>query len=321
MNKERYKSILLTGVILFSIITFLSCSAKKVPEKAETKAEETKDNNNPVERIIAEGNQGSPDKKVQIPENTNESGITEKVPWENDQKFMAAQQQNGAFERMAAYRTVLHDPLPGEEYNVHLGASMLAGTVINPGEEFSQNKKIGPYVELRGFKKGPTYDGSKLITTIGGGVCKIASALYNVVILSNLQVTERHNHQMPVPYVPYGQDATVWYNKHDFKFKNNTASPVLVWAQGVGNILYIGFYSSHKAPKVEWHHEILSKEKAPTVYKDVPSLTSGAERKVSDGLDGATVRSWVTVENPDGSKSEKQLGKSYYKPLPTIIER
>ena len=34
---------------------------------------------------------------------------------------------------------------------------------------------------------------------------------YNVAVLSNLKIIERHNHSMPVPYVPYGQDATVAY--------------------------------------------------------------------------------------------------------------
>jgi hypothetical protein len=111
---------------------------------------------------------------------------------------------------------VLKDPLPGEESNVHLAAKILSGAIVNPGEIFSQNERIGPYSESRGFQKGPTYNGSKLSTTIGGGVCKIASTLYNAAILSNLPIVERHPHGMPVPYVPYGQDATVSYGKIDF---------------------------------------------------------------------------------------------------------
>ena len=47
--------------------------------------------------------------------------------------------------------------------------------------------------------------------------------VYNVVKdVSNLEITERHNHSAPVAYVPEGEDATVSLQSGlDFKFKNN----------------------------------------------------------------------------------------------------
>lgn len=249
------------------------------------------------------------------------SGETTAVPWENDDKFKTAMKKDDTFVLMAAYRTVLRDPLPGEEYNVHLAARLLAGTLVKPGEVFSQNEKIGPYTQYRGFQKGPTYIGSQLTTTIGGGVCKIASTLYNVTIFSNLLVIERHPHGMPVPYVPYGQDATVAYGAKDFKFKNNTSFPILIWAQGVDNILYIGFYGKTKPSKVQWHHKMLKVYQAPKVYKINTNLPAGTEKLILEGMDGAVVKSWVTIENPDGTTTTKQLGESYYNPMPHIIEK
>jgi vancomycin resistance protein VanW len=249
------------------------------------------------------------------------SGETTEVPWENDEKFKSAQIKNDVPVLMAAYRTVLRDPLPGEENNVHHGARILAGTVVEPGEVFSQNKKIGPYTQYRGFQKGPTYIGSKLSTTIGGGVCKIASTLYNATVLGSLPVIERHFHNMPVPYVPYGQDATVAYGAKDFKFKNNTSFPILIWAQGVDNILYIGFYGKVKPPRVQWHHEMLKVHKASKVYRINSNLPKGSEKIILEGMDGGVVKSWVTIENPDGTISTKQLGISYYNPMSYIIEK
>ena len=249
------------------------------------------------------------------------SGPATSLPWENSEDFKKAQQKNNTLVLMGAYSTVLRDPLPGEEYNVHLAASRLAGTVVDAGKVFSQNKKLGPYTEDRGFQKGPTYVGSQLTTTIGGGVCKIASTLYNVSILSNVQIVERHAHGMPVPYVPYGQDATVAYGARDFKFLNNTSSPMLIWAQGVGNTLYIAFYGSSKPPKIEWHHETLSVQKAPTVYRVNPSLPDGTEKLVLEGMDGAVVRSSITITNSDGTSTVKELGNSTYKPMGYIKEK
>ena len=249
------------------------------------------------------------------------SGAVTTVPWENGEEFKKSREENGTYVLMAAYRTVLRDPLPGEEYNVHLAARLLAGSVVKPGQIFSQNQKIGPYTESRGFRKGPTYNGSVLTTTVGGGVCKIASTLYNVSVLSNMSIMERHAHSMPVPYVPYGQDATVAYGVLDFKFRNDTSEPVLIWAEGIDNILYIAFYGKAEPPEVEWHHERLQVLKAPIIYKRNRELQPGVEKVLLEGMDGAAVRSWVTIKNFDGSVMTKQLGTSYYMPMAHIIEK
>lgn len=249
------------------------------------------------------------------------SGPVTTVPWESDTNFKNKQKETGAYVRMAAYRTVLRDPLPGEEQNVHLAARLLAGTVLQPGQVFSQNSTIGPYNRERGFQIGPVYSGTQVKTTIGGGVCKIASTLYNVTVLSNLPVIERTAHIMPVPYVPYGQDATVSYGVNDFKFKNDLSYPILIWAQGVGNILYIAYYGQNQPPKVEWHHQFLERQKTWKVYHKNPSLPEGQEKIVVKGMDGAVVKSWVTITKKDGSTSNKQLGNSIYKPMPYVIEK
>ena len=249
------------------------------------------------------------------------SGQITSLPWEQEADFLQAKQDNGVDVLMAAYRTVLVDPLPGEEYNVHLAAQMLSGRVIAPGEVFSQNQEIGPYDESKGFKEGPTYIGSQLVTTIGGGVCKISSTLYNVAVLSNLEIVQRYNHSMPVPYVPYGQDATVAYGGRDFQFKNNTSFPILVWARGIGNTLYMAFYGKEQPPKIEWHHDVTDIQKAPAIYKENPELSSGVERTVVEGMDGATVKSRITITWSDGTNETKNMGTSYYRPMPSIIER
>lgn len=249
------------------------------------------------------------------------SGATIIVPWENDEDFKNVQQEHDTFILASAYRTVLRDPFPGEEGNVHLAARLLAGTMVNSGQVFSQNQAIGPYTQSKGFQKGPTYLGPQLTTTVGGGVCKLSSTLYNVAALSNLQIIERHAHSMPVPYVPYGQDATVAYGSRDFRFKNNTPYPILIWAEGIDNILYIAFYSKIIPPKVQWHHEILQTKKAPTIYKKNPDLPAGSERILIEGMDGATVKSWLTIETFNGEYVIRNMGNSHYNPMPHIIEK
>ncbi len=249
------------------------------------------------------------------------SGPVNRVPWEKDPEFLKAQEENNTFVMMAAYRTVLPNPLPGEEANVHLGAKYLRGKVIKPGEVFSQNFAVGPYSQWRGFQEGPVYLGNQLSRTTGGGVCKIASTLYNVAVICNLPVVERHAHSMPVPYVPYGQDATVNYGAKDIKFTNNLSHPILIWSQGVGNNLYVALYSNSKPPQVKWHHKVLKIQKAHKVYKNNWSLPEGEEKLLYPGMDGALIKSWVTIEDKDGKPEIKQMGSCWYSPMPHIIEK
>jgi len=257
----------------------------------------------------------------QVTETTLVSGPEINLPWDFELEFIKSKEINNTPVLMGAYRTVLKDPLPGEEFNVHLAARMLCGIVLQPGEIFSQNGTVGPYTEERGFQRGPTYIGSKLTTTIGGGVCKIASTLYNVCVLSNLNIIERHNHSMPVPYVPYGQDATVSYGAKDLKFKNNTEGNIMIWAQGIDNVLYMGFYGIQEPPSISWNHEVLKKTSAQKIYKINPSLPKGYEKVLIDGMDGATVKSSLTIEEKDGTIIKKEMGISNYSPFPTLIEK
>jgi len=248
------------------------------------------------------------------------SGPERNMPWINDSEFIEAVARNKTYVMLGGYKTVLKDPLPGEEYNVHLAADMLAGIVVKPGAIFSQNDAIGPYIESRGFRKGPTYIGTMVTTTVGGGVCKIASTLYNVAVLSGVKITERHNHTMPVPYVPYGQDATVSYGNKDFKFMNTTDSDILIWAKGVDNVLYMAFYGSRPAPAVEWVHEVLETTKAPVVYRINTSLAEDEKRLLMEGMDGAVVKSWIRIG--EGNEAEmKYMGLSRYQPMPHLIEK
>lgn len=242
------------------------------------------------------------------------------LPWENDPLFREALEKNKVPIKMAAYRATLHDPLPGEEDNIGIAAGKIAGKVVQPQQVFSQNNSIGPYTRQMGYQAGPTYAGNKVTTTVGGGVCKIASLLYNVVTLSDLQVIMRYPHSMTVPYVPPGQDATVYTGVKDFRFLNNTNGPVLIWSQKVGNTVYMALYGTQKAPKVTWHHRVLKRQNYWSLERLNPALRPGEEKIAIPGQEGLIVHSWVTIEYPDGTQTTKKMGPSWYSAIPCVIE-
>lgn len=243
------------------------------------------------------------------------------LPWEDDRDFLAALQKVGNPRLLAAYKATLKDPLPGEDYNIGLAAKRVAGTVIYPGKVYSQNRTIGPYTKERGYRPGPTYKGTSLITTVGGGVCKIASVTYNIATLCNLDIVQRYPHGMTVPYVPPGQDATVYYGVKDFQFRNNTDHPILLWAAKVNNDLYMAAYGFMSPPKVTWHHKVLKRFDFSRQYRSNPKLAPGEENVFHKGAEGYLIKSWVSIEKDDGSATIKNKGLSYYSPFPEIVDR
>lgn len=312
-NKRAILLFLIFGFISLTIL--LSTSFKQSNERDITLQE------NSAETAQATNEENKEKNSLKLVQERMYSGPVAWVPWEKNPEFLKAQEENNAFVMMAAYCTVLPNPLPGEEANVHLGAKYLQGKVLKPGEVFSQNLTVGPYSQQRGFKEGPVYLGTQLSRTTGGGVCKIASTLYNVAVLCNLPIIERHPHSMPVPYVPYGQDATVNYGAKDIKFTNNLSHPLLIWSQGVDNRLYIAFYGESKPPKIKWHHEVLKIQKAHKIYKNNWLLPEGEERLIYPGMDGALIKSWVTIETRNGKSEVKQMGSCWYSPMPHIFEK
>lgn len=250
-----------------------------------------------------------------------DTAYTGPLPWEHDLRFWKTVTEQKAFIRMAAYRARIKEPIMSEAYNIALAADTLAGTVVRPGEVFSQNRRLGPYTPERGYREGPTYAGNRLITTCGGGVCKIASLLHTTVVFSDLEVVERHPHSMTVPYVPPGQDATVYYGMRDFRFRNNTGYPIVIWADTVGNELYMAIYGRVIPPRITWYHEIRKTFPAPRQYQYNPALPPGTEKVASHGLDGVLVRSWLTIRSANGRTATKQMGLNFYRPCPEIVER
>jgi hypothetical protein len=248
------------------------------------------------------------------------SGKVNNLPWRNNKDFLKAKENHDTPLLLAGFCAVLKNPLPGEEYNVRLASERIRGNIIQPSKIFSQNSTLGPYTKSKGYKDGASYIGGNIIMTEGGGVCKIATTLYNLAALSNLEIIERYNHSMPINYVPYGQDATVAYGVKDFRFKNTTDNTILIWSQMIDNRLYIGFYGKEKPPQVVWNHEVTNIIKPSIKYIKNEKLKPGEMVTILNGMDGATVKSTTTITKSDGSYKIKNMGTSIYAPLPKLIE-
>ncbi len=111
---------------------------------------------------------------------------------------------------------------------IYSATSKINGAIVYPGETFSLNEKAGPYEKEEGFVKEKVYENENVTLKAGGGVCQVASTLYNAAVKADLEIIERVQHSQPSQSVPWGQDATLAYGLSDLKIKNNFGFPLKI---------------------------------------------------------------------------------------------
>ncbi|MCL2463053.1 MAG: VanW family protein [Defluviitaleaceae bacterium] len=126
------------------------------------------------------------------------------------------------------YETEFSLEFKSRNTNIALAAKAIDNVVVEPGETFSYNEAVGPTTKANGYKKARTFFKGQKTYGYGGGVCQVSSTLYNAVEAAGLEVTERHEHSLPVEYVPDGKDAATSYGGVDLKFENNLDYPIRI---------------------------------------------------------------------------------------------
>lgn len=139
--------------------------------------------------------------------------------------------------------TVFNTQDTGRTENIKIATNDINNTILMPGEEFSFNDSTGPRDAKSGYKEASIIMDGEFVTGIGGGVCQVSTTLYQAALKSDMEITSRQNHGLPISYVPMGQDATVAYGYIDLKFKNNKKYPVYVESFVKGGEIYMRLYS------------------------------------------------------------------------------
>ena len=130
---------------------------------------------------------------------------------------------------LGTFKTSFKSSNSNRSKNVKTGAGHIDGTVLYPGEEFSAYAYVSPFSVENGYEMAGSYLNGKTVDSLGGGICQVSTTLYNAVLKSELEVTERYNHSMIVNYVDPSADAAIAESAgKDFKFVNTTDAPVYI---------------------------------------------------------------------------------------------
>lgn len=222
---------------------------------------------------------------------------------------------------LATFSTNYQASKVGRTTNLKLAASKINGTVLLPGEEFSYNKTVGERTIAAGFKSAPIFSAGKVVDGLGGGICQISSTLYNSVVMANLDITERRNHQFVTSYVKAGADATVVWGSQDFKFKNTRKYPIRITASVEGGVATVQVWGVKE--EVEYDISIETKKTATISYKTQyvqdPKLPVGEQKVTQPGSNGSKVEAYKVTKLNGEVISRTLLSKDTYNAMTKII--
>jgi len=210
----------------------------------------------------------------------------------------------------SGYSTSLNGRSEEQRGNALLAGRDLDGVIIPPGATFSFNQRVGARDRGKGYRAAPylTSDGL-LVDTPGGGICQLASTIYNAALLGGVEIVERHPHSRVVPHVPPGRDATISSWRKDLKLKNPFPTPLLLRISAEGGRLTASFRS---VAEKDFRVEILSEQ----VVLEPQSVTGQGVKRQNGGT-GFSTSTWRVTEK-GGVKSRELLSEDFY-PAPSRI--
>lgn len=205
--------------------------------------------------------------------------------------------------------------------NLRLAANKINGTVLLPNEEFSYNAVVGERTINAGYKMAATYSNGAVVDGLGGGICQISSTLYDAVVMANLKITTRRNHQFVTSYVPAGKDATVVWGSQDFKFVNSRKYPVRITASVQGGVATVQVWGIKE--DVEYDISIETKKIAiiPPATETIQdaSLPAGQQKVVQAGSNGSKVEAYKVTKLNGQIVSTTLLSRDTYNAMKRIV--
>ena len=207
--------------------------------------------------------------------------------------------------------------------NIANGVSKINGHVLMPGETLSGYECMHPFTIENGYFTAAAYENGQVVDSVGGGVCQIATTLYDASLAAELEITQRQNHSMIVTYVKPSMDAAIAGTYKDIKITNNYSTPIYIEGTTAGKTLTFTIYGKETRPanrKVEYISETLSKTDPGAPQQKVDhSLMPGQTKKVQSAHIGYKSRLWKVVTVDGVEKERTILHTDTYNPSKAIV--
>lgn len=226
-------------------------------------------------------------------------------------------------DKLAGYTTYFDSSQKARGNNLEIALKYLNGAIVMPGQVFSYYGRVGEINAAKGYKDAATFKGGTVVYEVGGGVCQTSSTLYNVALMANMEIVERHQHGLPVGYVPPSRDATIYGNVLDFKFKNTRNYPVkIVTSFSQSGNMNISIYGTkeEKEYDISLSSKVLYYIPFTTKYTYDGSINSGVTSVVNKGVNGYASESYITKKLNGAVVSSTLLTKDVYRAQQEVLK-
>lgn len=223
---------------------------------------------------------------------------------------------------LGSFHTDFSSSSAARSTNIERASSLINGSVVYPGEEFSVVDTIGPTNAENGYELAGAYENGQTVEAYGGGVCQVSTTLYNAVLFSELEVTTRQPHSMLVAYVDPARDAAIAVDSgKNFTFRNNTDAPIYIEGYTQNKQLYFTIYGEETRPanrSISFESEVIS-ETEPTTAFVATADPIGSIHTVSSAHVGKNAELWKIVTVDGVEQSREKVNSSSYRMTPKTV--
>ncbi len=219
------------------------------------------------------------------------TGIEIEAAVETERPYRTTEALSQIQNRLGTYTTDYSSSNAGRKKNIKVASGNLNGIVVMPGDSLSVSTSMKERTPENGYELASEYLNGESVDAYGGGVCQVASTLYNALLKAELQIDKRSNHSMLVRYVQPSFDAAISWGSKDLVFTNNTEAPVYIATSCDGAELTISVYGKeYRSPNRKVVYTSVEVERIPSesITKEDPNQPVGFIEKKGSNHDQCT---------------------------------
>lgn len=157
-------------------------------------------------------------------------------------------------ERVSRF-TTFHDCCQNRVRNIQTMARALDDYVVMPGETLSIDEVVGPRTSAKGYLPAPYLIGGQgACCAIGGGVSQFGTTIHNAVFWGGYQIDRHQPHSGWITRYPLGIEATLVFQSIDFRFTNDTTTPVRIETSHTSSSITVELWGSQGGWQVSGQH-------------------------------------------------------------------
>ena len=208
-------------------------------------------------------------------------------------------------------------------HNIHLAADLVNMSIAKGGGgKWSFNDIAGDCSEEKGFQPAQAIAGSETVDEIGGGICQVATTIFNAAYMAGFTIDERTNHSLYIPSYPDGRDSAISYPELDLVWSNDSYSDCILVMTYDDTSITATIYGIDPGYTVETTTgEWQPGQEYTTIYRYDPNVEAGVEYVETSGYNGSSITVERTVLDMDDKVISQDQFLSVYQPQNCVIVR